>query len=53
MVDCEQSLFFSRFGEGSSQARERRAAAIREDARPEKKTETIVSLFSCLSKLRE
>ena len=34
LVDCEQSLFFSRFIEGSARARERRAAK-RRDARNE------------------
>ena len=51
MVDCEQSLFFFRFSEGSSRACERRAAARREGARHENEKEITASLFSCLSRL--
>ena len=40
MVDCELSLFFFRFYVKGVCARERRAAATRENARPEKKKET-------------
>ena len=29
-IDCEQSLFFSRFSKGSARARERRSREVRE-----------------------